>query len=214
MEWFWDDVLNGNFFQTFCLTFVGLAAWFIYKRQIKDEVKNAAIIIKLEIDNIETSLNELKLLLESGKLDIYRSQPIYQTLEWFKLKNLLVGKLSIESIAAIDKFYKIAMKCEDARQIIKNNDNLNHIEKITSVHDKIEEISIKELSENPKYAEDELLQKVRESIKKYAKIYMNIGEGFYPTDARNHLNTSLNSSEHITNTPAYDEIKRVMNKGK
>jgi len=83
--------LDSNFFQTFALIIVGTWTFRVYKRQKEDQVHNAALLLKLEIDSIEGSIGKLKL--KKNSEDIFQSTPIYQQIDWYRIRSLLVSKM-------------------------------------------------------------------------------------------------------------------------
>lgn len=122
------EFVNSNFFQTMMLTLVGLITWVIYITQKKETIRKAASIAILEIDSIEKRLNELSFL--NDVEEIYKTVPIYQSVEWYKIRDLFIHKIDIGYIDAINKFYEMVIICEDARSKVKEMVHLNRINKI------------------------------------------------------------------------------------
>ncbi|MHC1723092.1 MAG: hypothetical protein AB9836_07820 [Aminipila sp.] len=199
--------LNSNFFQTCFLTFVGFSAWILYKRQSEDEVKKAAIVIKLEIDSIEEALNTIKLIVVNE--EIYKTAPLYQSLEWYKFRNLFAKKMSIESINAINKFYEMAIICEDARDKMKQTVHLNRINKIKATQCEIAKILAEQVST------DELNNdSANQKVYKYKQLFDNISADFFPNSSVSHMIKSMGLIYNISNTPAYEELKGIINQKK
>ena len=206
------QIFNSNFVQTIVMAIVGLVAYFVYKCQKKDDLRRAATIVKLEIDNIEEALNRLKLTVVAE--DIYKTAPLYQTLEWFKVRNLFVGKIDIEYINAINKFYDMAIVCEDARNRMKEAVHLNRVDKINAVQFHTEAILCK-IAENSAENCDETvfqdnLKMANKVLMTYSDLYNKTSFDFIMRSVTEHLKRSVNSIFYISNTPAYEKLKKLM----
>lgn len=203
--------LNSTFFQTFAMLIVGLLTFLVYKRQKSDEIKNAAAIVKLEIDNIEKSLDRFKLTVVSE--EIYKSAPLYQTLEWFKVRNLLINRLAPEIFDAINKFYETVITCEDARNKMKEAVHLNRIDKINAIQNKIQEILLRTIFENPCDTNNQILEECDRLAQKYMYLYNTTSYDFIMNSAIQHYENSLRLASKISNTPAYEKLKDIIQKG-
>lgn len=203
--------LNSTFFQTCVMFAVGLFTYLVYNKQKKDCIKNAAAIVKLEIDNIEKSLDRLKLI--NLTEEIYKTAPLYQTLEWFKIRNLFINKLDVEIFDVINRFYEVVIRCEDARNRIKEAVHLNRIDKINAVQSKTQDILANLLFENENSKDKQDLSKYIEVIKKYEFLYNNIANDFMMNSVVQHYESSLSLIFNISNTPAYEKLKEIIKRG-
>ncbi len=208
------DFFNGNLFQTLIMILVGSFAFGIYYFQKKDELKNAAAMVKLEIDNIEKALNNLKLTLLPE--EIYKTAPLYQTLEWYKIRNLFIGKIDIENFNAINTFYEMVVISEDARSKMKEAIHLNRIDKINATQFHISSILCSIAQKDPDKNIQEILQKNKEEallkLAQFQKLY-NDGDtspDFLMKSATDHYNRALSSVFCISNTPAYEKLKKLL----
>lgn len=205
---FWDT----NLFQTIVMIVVGFVAYWIYLCQKRDELEKAAAIVKLEIDNIEEALGRLKLTVVSE--DIYKTAPLYQTLEWFNVRSLFIGKLGIEHINAINKFYNMVIVCEDARNRMKEAVHLNRVDKINAVQFHIESILCKIAENNVDKESLENLKKAQSILAKYCDLYNDgmVSPDFIMQSVVEHIERSVNSIFYISNTPAYEKLKEIIKK--
>lgn len=208
-----NSFLNSNLLQTLTMLFVGLFTFIIYFKKNRDELKNAATIIKLEIDNIESALGCLPDIVDSGDIeDIYKTTPIYQSLEWFKVRNLFIGKIDIEYISAINDFYEVIIICEDARSKMKEAIHCNRIDKIKYVQKEITSI-LKQVSQNDELSSiDSKLKKKNEALAVFSCIYSDDSHQFIFKSVETHYLRALEIYHPISNTVAYDKLKNIINK--
>lgn len=200
--------LNSNLFQTILMTIVGLIAYWIYICQKKDEIRRSAAIVKLEIDNIEKALDHLKLTVVSE--DIYKTAPLYQTLEWYKVRNVFIDKMDIEYFEAINKFYNMVIVCEDARNRMKEAVHLNRVDKINAVQFHIQSILCKSIQTNIDSEKDDIMH-AQEMLSKYVNLYNHplTSPDFIMKSVVDHIEKSLGAIFYISNTPAYERLKEL-----
>lgn len=205
-----EDFFNSNLFQTLVMIIVGFIAYWIYICQKRDDLKRAAAIVKLEIDNIEEALESFRLTVVAE--DIYKTAPLYQTLEWFKVRNLFVGKLDIEYFNAINKFYNMVIVCEDARNRMKEAVHLNRIDKINAVQFHLQSILCKVAENNVDAESLDNLKKSQAILAKYCDLYNDgrLSPDFIMRSVVEHIERSMNSIFYISNTPAYEKLKEMI----
>lgn len=210
MDYFKTFLTSTNI-QTFIMLAAVLATFYVYKKQKTDSMKNAAAIVKLEIDNIEKSLDRFKLTLVHE--EIYKSAPLYQTLEWFKVRNLFINRLAPELFDSINRFYETAITCEDARNRMKEAVHLNRINKINAIQNNIQAIILKNLLENENESDAHIFKKCEILMKKYENLYNEPSPEFIMNSATYHYKNSLGMVFKLSNTPAYEKLKDIILKG-
>ena len=103
----WSDVF---------LIGVGLFAYFIYRFQKADKIRNAATELKEQIVEIENSIERLKeLLLGVNSVQMYKLGPILTESLWKKNRSILSSHLEEEDRRLIQNFYISAERIERAR---------------------------------------------------------------------------------------------------
>lgn len=106
-------LLNTNFFNAATTLVVGFTAYFIYKKQKRDEKKDAATILLAEIKSATAILPGLvarfddRRTIESGLI-------LLPSESWSKYKYLFVNDLKAEEWQAVDKFYKNCLDYDKA----------------------------------------------------------------------------------------------------
>lgn len=206
------EFVNSNFFQTMMLTLVGLITWVIYITQKKETIRKAASIAILEIDSIEKRLNELSFL--NDVEEIYKTVPIYQSVEWYKIRDLFIHKIDIGYIDAINKFYEMVIICEDARSKVKEMVHLNRINKIFATQECVANVLL-DISEkvDPKDQDIEItLEKAAERLTNYKNLYDNCAVDFLMNSVLAHWRKAVSSKFLISNTPAYEHLKKLIRK--
>ena len=120
---FWDS----NFFQTIIMIVsvfatIGITLW-KFRNYKKKELKNAATILLLQIDDIEQNI---EYLLSEGIINgIVQESPMhYSTIIceenlWNKYSHIIVGAVSQETFEKIDVFFKVAYRIREQQIYIK-----------------------------------------------------------------------------------------------
>ena len=129
------EFLNSNLFQTAAILIAGFFGFRIYNLQVKAKMKDAAVIICLEIESIMNAINNIKLL--SSNEDIFQTAPIYQRLYWYDYRNLFIRKIGKDNVDLINKFYSQVIICEEARALFQSNVLLNRNAKTTAIQEQI-----------------------------------------------------------------------------
>ncbi len=212
----WHSFLESNLFQTLVMFLVGLFAFVIYFRKKRDDLKNAATIIKLEIDNMETAASCLPCIGIMGEFnmeDIYKTTSIYQSLEWFKVRNLFIGNIDIEYISAINDFYESIIVLEDARSKMKEAIHCNRISKVDYVQKEIVSVLAKISEDNHTPSLEDKFRKKNEILNVFNRLYDEDARQFVFNSAVMYYQQAMETFQNLSNTVAYDKLKNIANKG-
>lgn len=118
---------NTNLFQTITmiasvLTTIGIALC-KYRNHKKKELKNAATILLLQIDDIERNI---EYIMSEGIINgvlqeapMHYSTIIYDENQWNKYSHLIVGVITQENYEKIDTFFKVAYRIREQQIYIK-----------------------------------------------------------------------------------------------
>lgn len=99
-----NQFLNSNFFVGGTTLLVGYAAYFLYKRQKRDEKKDAATILLAEIRGATAILPGLASRFKQSK-NLEEGLVLLPSESWSKYKYLFVNDLEAEEWRALDAFY-------------------------------------------------------------------------------------------------------------
>lgn len=120
-------LLTSNFLQTLIMIMsvivtIGIALW-KYHNHKKKELKNAATILILQIDDIERNI---EYIISEGIINgTLQEGPIhYSTIicgenKWDKYSHLIVGAVAQETFEKIDAFFKVAYRIREQQIYIK-----------------------------------------------------------------------------------------------
>jgi hypothetical protein len=210
------DFFNSNFLQTLVTLLIGVGGFYFfttYNKAKKDRIKSIAVIIKTEIDELQASL--WKIADAVNNENVYQTQPLYQKIEWFNLKNEFTNKISSQSFAAIDQFYLSVLTCESARSGVKNAIYEERLEKIKSVQRET-------VGFYARYAEKNTTVINVQEINQFAKTFEQLYNGangvmlntFSPNTIVWHWDNALSIAQnftknHFSNTPAYTELCKI-----
>lgn len=162
-----------------------MSAILIYKKQKKDEMRNAATIIVMELRSMEESI---KSLIEIK--DFYSSStPIIAKSEWEKSKHLFVKELDDDDFKVIEEFYSLTRRIEEERIILREVIKISIVEKSKALQWEIMKLA-NEMKEKSKSDFDVAVKKMYDIAGKstpeygaqFAKntIENLIGERIYP----------------------------------
>ena len=113
----WNGFLNSNFLMTLTTFLVGSFVIYLYYRQQRDQIKAAASIILLDIDDLEFGINTLKSIIEKNNiptpqdLNLIRDSSI---INWNNQKHLFVKRRFVKKVleshhfSTINIFFKSA----------------------------------------------------------------------------------------------------------
>ena len=119
LDCFW----NSNLFQTIVLILTAFITLGLYWDRKRKEVRNAAVILSLQIDEIEKNI---EYVLSEGIINgailetsMHYSSLIFEENHWDKYSHLIVGHISSEAFEKIDEFYKAAYQIREQQVFIK-----------------------------------------------------------------------------------------------
>ncbi len=224
--------LDSNFFQTIAVILGAVIVYFIYKSQKSDTTYNAAALIVLEISSIESNINQLKTA--SNQEEFLQTSSIFQSIDWFKLRGTLVSQLDIIHIESINRFYEQVIVLEDARKFFRESVYLTRTAKIEATQIEVanmlrEDTNVffdkitKEALEDDAYSCSihkplELLSKVDSylisKLSTYKQLYDKHSVDFLPLSVVNYFDKAKNEYAPISNTPAFEELRKLANKKK
>lgn len=110
----WIDIL---------LVIVGASAFIIYLLQERRKISEAASLIVLQVEELQTSIAEVGSYISDGKLNdsaFYESQMLFKTDYWDVHKHYFVRKMDSFSFKMFDDFYNCASEILEQQQLMKN----------------------------------------------------------------------------------------------
>lgn len=118
------EFLNSGFFIALVTFGVGLFAIYLYKKQQKDNKRNAARLIIQEIRYAEQQIRNAKMLTASVETNYYMALKLLPTNSWHKNIHLFVEDLKEENqIDLISQFYSQAAYLDSVIKIISDEKN-------------------------------------------------------------------------------------------
>ena len=167
--------------------FITLGLYWDRKRK---EVRNAAVILSLQIDEIEKNI---EYVLSEGIINgailetsMHYSSLIFEENHWDKYSHLIVGHISSEAFEKIDEFYKAAYQIREQQVFIKQkiqqsidskvwhyyaasytqvaNNDVDLQIKIQAIHDRFNIISV------PPFIHKEFAIGLEKALKRYSKL--------------------------------------------
>lgn len=110
---FWHAILSflkSNFFIGFATLLAGAGVYLAYRLQKKDEKRNFARIILMEIRSAENSIDLVKNNVRKGNFEYV---PILPENSWKKYNHLFVKNFDRDELDYINRFYNQCSKCEE-----------------------------------------------------------------------------------------------------
>lgn len=186
LDCFW----NSNLFQTIVLILTAFITLGLYWDRKRKEVRNAAVILSLQIDEIEKNI---EYVLSEGIINgailetsMHYSSLIFEENHWDKYSHLIVGHISSEAFEKIDEFYKAAYQIREQQVFIKQkiqqsidskvwhyyaasytqvaNNDVDLQIKIQAIHDRFNIISV------PPFIHKEFAIGLDKALKRYSKL--------------------------------------------
>ncbi len=120
LNYIWSFVVNHGY--QLVMAIVGCSALWVYGRQKKDQQRNAASLIILQIDDLQDRVQELQSYITDQGLNFtafYESLLIFDVNYWDKYKNLLVRKIDVKSFNNINKLYQLVTSMQEQQQLVK-----------------------------------------------------------------------------------------------
>jgi hypothetical protein len=208
------SVLNSNFFQTLAVFGGGLIAYRIYKVQEKNNTKNAAIMVCLEIESIMNAIKSIKLLKFSEA--VFQTRPIYQSLYWFEYRNSLVREIGKDNVGHINEFYDKVISCEEARKLFQDCIALNRNAKTIATQEQIAVILKEARDKYPDYynkktdKQRKIIKKAQKHLNEYENLYFKplLSKDFVPASIGERYEVAFREYKDIE-AIAYQNLKRV-----
>ena len=186
LDCFW----NSNLFQTIVLILTAFITLGLYWDRKRKEVRNAAVILSLQIDEIEKNI---EYVLSEGIINgailetsMHYSSLIFEENHWDKYSHLIVGHISSEAFEKIDEFYKAAYQIREQQVFIKQkiqqsidskvwhyyaasytqvaNNDVDLQIKIQAIHDRFNIINV------PPFIHKEFAIGLEKALKRYSKL--------------------------------------------
>jgi hypothetical protein len=187
------EIFNPEIFNSLVTFIVGLVAFVVYWLKKREEKRNAATIIVMDIRHAEQVVLSI---LEKGKVDNYLKNILSEN-NWAKYKHLFASCLSSDDFAAFNRFFDSCVEISDATRRMKEILYANISAKATIAQSKI--FDIENLSS-------------QEGQSKKQKIIDEINaEGFVfdPNDPKDRIFRSLQLMGRLSNTVAYEKLKKL-----
>lgn len=121
----WANITNfisKNLFDIL-LVIVGASAFIIYWLQERRKISEAASLIILQVEQLQTSIAEVGSYISEGKLNdsaFYESQMLFKTDYWDMYKHNFVRRMDSFSFKMFDDFYNCASEIFEQQQFMKN----------------------------------------------------------------------------------------------
>ena len=121
----WNNILVfwGNHWVDLLLIFVGASALFIYYLQERKKVSEAASLISMQVEDLQSRISEIGTFIVEGQLNegaFYESQILFKTDYWDMYKHYFVRKMDSYSFSLFDNFYNCASEILEQQQLMKN----------------------------------------------------------------------------------------------
>ena len=102
---------------------VGLSAVWIYKAQEKGKIKDAASLVILQIDELQTRVREIQSYITEKGLNFgafYESLPLIDTNYWDKYKHLFIRKIDTKSYNDFNRFFQYITCMQEQQELLRN----------------------------------------------------------------------------------------------
>lgn len=102
---------------------VGLSAVWIYKAQEKGKLKDAASLVVLQIDELQSRVQEIQSYITDKGLNFgafYESLPLIDINYWNKYKHLFIRKIDNKSYNNFNKFYQYISCIQEQQELLRN----------------------------------------------------------------------------------------------
>jgi hypothetical protein len=200
-----NQLLNSNLFIAAATLIVGFAAFFLYKKQKRDEKKDAATILLTELRAVSAILPGLKTRFKANVANALEEGVFLMASEsWSKYKYLFVNDLNGEEWRAVDTFYS---KCQEYDRALSERQSYfsqNTGQIWVSIHKNYQEQLAEYLKEEPAIAitEDargkifEIPSELAERISAFTDTYIANSyqlAGYEPGKSQNEVTRALES---------------------
>lgn len=102
---------------------VGLSAVWIYKAQERGKIKDAALLVVLQIDELQTRVQEIQSYITNQGLNFnafYESLPLLNINYWDKYKHLFIRRIGNKSYNTFNKFYQYISCMQEQHELLRN----------------------------------------------------------------------------------------------
>lgn len=113
----WVNISN------FVIIIVGLSAFWIYKAQEKAKIRDAASLVVLQIDELQTRVQEIQSYITDKGLNFsafYESLPLLDVNYWNIYKHLFIQKIDNKSYNNLNKFYQYVSCMQEQQELLRN----------------------------------------------------------------------------------------------
>lgn len=107
----------------FVIILVGLSAAWIYRVQEKAKIRDAASLVVLQIDELQTRVREIQSFITDKGLNFsafYESLPLLDVNYWNKYKHLFIRKIDNKSYNNFNKFYQYISCMQEQQELLRN----------------------------------------------------------------------------------------------
>lgn len=172
------NFFNSNFFIALVTLIVGTAAYIIYRLQKRDEKREAANIVLLEIQGAERKLQQIKKSLSKEPATLPNDLRLMPTENWSRFNYLFIKDFDRDEWDALTEFYN---KCQLIDETIKYNNAAfwDDVEQIRSNKQRLLADYANEATKKLEGTVDNVTEKDAETIKsfdditeKFDKVYM------------------------------------------
>ena len=192
------EFLNSNLLQTIVALFVGLFVFIVYSVSRIDDKRRAAIILMMEIRDIEEAVRKLR---DNNYTSIYYTSPVMKENNWEKYKFMFTNDLDQDEYQLVSDFYSIASRIEEERATLIRLISFGFEIKCKTLHQVIVELAKDEYQ----ISDVEFTSKINQIAN---KVYMDT-PGFEASMPKEHINKLFNSYVHITTSTAGLKLKRI-----
>ena len=190
-----NDII-GSIISSVVTLIVGCVAYFVYRQQKRDEKRNAATIIVMDVRQAEQVVfSILEKGLDTG-VDATSLKPIISENNWTRYKHLFVSDLSYDDFAAFNRFFDSCIIINEARGRMVDLLDATLRAKASIVQEKIFEIENLSTPEG-----QEKRQKIIEEINKDS-------HSFSPKEPQDRIIKSLELMGRLSNTMAFEKLRK------
>lgn len=114
---------NWSNISDFLIILVGLSAVWIYKKQERGKIEDAASLVVLQIDELQNRIQEIQSYITDQGLNVsafYESLPLLDVNYWNKYKHLFIRRIDNKSYNTFNKFYQYISCIQEQQELIRN----------------------------------------------------------------------------------------------
>lgn len=121
----WEKTIQfiGSNWLDLSLILVGASALAVYWLQERRKVSEAALLIVLQVEDLQKRIAEISTFIVNGQLNdgaFYESELLFKTDYWNEYKHYFIRKMDAFSFNAFDSFYSCASEILEQQQFMKN----------------------------------------------------------------------------------------------